>query len=181
MSSFVTATIIVSSLLGQAEGTPSNAEHLAEYGRLFAGKWIGEWEMDFTIPGIVEKGDKVVLRTTTQWILNKNALETEWDADVNGKSLGGGKSTVGWDAQAQEIVTYGFNTFGGSDNTVYTKLGESWVEMGSGMDHEGKKHPIVNIITFSEDGSTQKVVVSGRVDPDGKPMDNFTIIYKKQE
>ncbi len=82
MSSCAALAIVYCAILGQAHATASNAEHLEEYARAFEGDWISEWEMDITIPEVVEKGDKVVVRATTKWILNR---------ERTGDDVGGGR------------------------------------------------------------------------------------------
>ena len=113
MSSLCVALIGGSMVLGQAPLPESNYEHLKEFAEAYAGDWIGDFEVDFDIPGLVKKGDKATFRASTNWILDKTALQLDWKADINGKPAGSGRALIGWDRSTKQIVSFGFGSFGG--------------------------------------------------------------------
>ena len=172
--------IVLCALLGRSSALGANTEHLEDYARAFVGDWIGEWEMDMTIPGIVTEGDKVVVRATTEWILDKKALRTKWEAEINGKPAGSGITIIGWDRSTSEIVSSGFDSFGGRGESVVSKVGDQWVELGTGVGVDGTKHAIVNSTHIAEDGNSQTIQVIGRLSPEGAPLPTLTIVYKRR-
>jgi hypothetical protein len=172
--------LVLYALLGHGSTFASNTEHLEDYARAFAGDWISEWELDTTLPEVAERGDKVVVRTTTEWILDKNALRTKWEADINGTPAGSGVVIVGWDRSTSEIVSYGFNSFGGRGKTVISKEGNRWVEVGTGVRADGRKSSIVNTTLVSEDNDTRTTQLAGRLGPEGEPLPPFTVVYKRR-
>ena len=171
-----TALVLTASMvLGQVEAP----EQFKEYGKSFAGEWTGEFELDANIPGVAKAGDKAAVRGTTKWILNNTALEGNWSADLNGKPAGTGKWIAGWDRSSSEIVSFGFNSFGGRGQSVFKKVGDRWIETATFVGADGRKNTETSIIVFSDNGNTQSIEVTGRISPDGKPLPNFKLIYKR--
>ena len=128
---------------------------------------------------VLKQGDKVTVRSSTKWILDKTALELGWEADINGKPAGCGKALIGWDRSTKEIVTLGFGSFGGCGKSTFHKVGERWIEANVGAGLDGRKHAGQTVITFAEDGNTQVHEITGRVSPEGEPLPHFTITYKR--
>jgi hypothetical protein len=179
MSMLATLAVVVSSVVGQAQPAESNYEHLKEFGQAFGGDWVGDFEFDFDIPGVIKKGDKVTLRFSTKWILDKNALEMTWEADINGAPAGSGKGIAGWDRATKEIVSFGFGTFGGRGQTVHTKVGDRWIEVFNGTSLEGTRIASMSVVTFSNQGNLQVIEETGRMTPGGDPLPNRKYTYKR--
>ena len=165
--------------LGQEKAPESNYDHLKEFGEAFAGKWTGEFEFDFDIPGVIKKGDKVVVRSSMRWILNRNALEGNWEADINGKPAGSGKGLFGWDRSAKRIRSFGLGSFGGCGESTYQKVGDKWIEANVGIGVEGRRYAGTIVHTFSDDGNTHVVEHIGRTSITGEILPNFTSTDKR--
>ena len=77
---------------------------------------IGTWTYDGPVledaPGIAEKGTKIVAQISYKWILNKNATEENWEAEIEGGLKFSGKALFGWNATDKKIVVGSMNSIG---------------------------------------------------------------------
>lgn len=67
------------------------------------GDWTCETTLEEDIPGLAEKGTKLVLRSSWQWILDKQALQASWSARPEGKPRVAGRGLITWDPAASQI------------------------------------------------------------------------------
>lgn len=164
---------------GQDKAPESNYDHLKEFGEAFVGEWTGEFAFDCDIPGVIKEGDKVIVRSSIKWILNKTALENNWEADINGKPAGSGKALIGWDRSARRIRSFGVGSFGGCGESTYEKVGDKWIEANVGAGIEGRRYAGSTITTFSDDGNTHVAEGIGRTSITGEVLPKLTITHKR--
>ena len=160
------------------QAPPSNHSVLKEYGDTFVGVWVNEETADFELKDIVKKGDKVSVRVTKEWSLNKNVVNSHWTADVNGVRVASGQGMTGWDTSAKQIVGFGFNSLGGSGRGVIQKRGDKWFDSGMGSSRTGNVGANMTIITVVT-ADTHKALKIGRVSPAGEPLPNRTRTWKR--
>ena len=176
MTSLASLVVTASVLLGQAPA--SNYEHLKEYGEANVGEWVSEMDVDFDYPPIVKKGDKATIKVVNKWILNKNAISSQWTVEVNGITVGSGQGIVGWDRSAERIVEYGFGSLGGRTEGIVEKRGDKWYGSGIGVAPDGKVGAGMSIVTILDD-DTHEILEIGRISPQGEPLPNQKITAKR--
>jgi hypothetical protein len=176
MASIAAVVVAASAVVGQTQ--LSNYEHLKDYGEAVVGKWKAEWESDLTFPGLVEKGDKILVELSSQWAVHRNAISTQWKASVNGVPVATGQGMIGCDKSAERIVGFGFNSFGGRAQSIIEKRGDAWYESISGVGPDARVGASMNIMTIV-DKNTHEHLGIGRLSPEGKPLPNMKITYKR--
>jgi hypothetical protein len=126
--------------LAQEEQAKSPPEQLQCYEQL-VGNWICETTMEEDIPGLAEKGTKLVLRSSWQWILDKQAIETSWSARPEGKPRIAGRGLLTWDTAGSGIVGGGVNSMGGHglERTTYDAATKTWTTKLEGPDGQGRQ------------------------------------------
>ena len=143
MKQVVGALIAVLSLGSLANGQQQPAasyEQLKSFDQL-AGTWIYEGPALEDIPGLVAKGDRVTVRTSWQWILDKHALETQWVIEIPEKFSLVGRGLIAWDGAGSRIVGGGVDSTGGHslDVTTYDAATKTWTTESRGADGSGKQ------------------------------------------
>jgi hypothetical protein len=105
------------------------------------GNWICETTLEEDIPSLAEKGTKLVLRSSWQWILDKHALDTSWSARPEGKPRIAGRGLVTWDTAGSGIVGGGVNSMGGCglEKTTYDAATKTWTTKLQGPDGQGRQ------------------------------------------
>lgn len=105
------------------------------------GKWICETTLEEDIPGLAEKGTKLVLRSSWQWILDKQALETSWSARPEGKPRVAGRGLITWDPAVSKIVGGNVGSLGGYslETTTYDPATKTWTTKMQGPDGQGRQ------------------------------------------
>ncbi len=157
----------------------TNQEFLKEYAEAFIGTWETSWKMDTNYKDIVKEGDEVSLRLTFKWTLNNQAIDVHWDAKINGNPAGTGKGMVGWDRASDEIVSFGFNTFGGRALSEIRKHDDHWIQTTTSVGLEGFRSASTTKMTFASDGDSYVELLNGRMTQDNQPLPNMEITYKR--
>jgi hypothetical protein len=155
MKQLVTFCVVVCLYSGcafaQAE-LPSNYEHIKCYDQLI-GTWVYEGEAKETAEGIVDKGDKVLIRLRFRWILEKNAVETDFYGEVPDKGIKvSNRSMIGWDTAAGQIVEGGMNSVGGSNHAiiVYDPDKKTFTATNKGVDGKGEPVSGRSVVTVKD-------------------------------
>jgi hypothetical protein len=174
----VTASFCVMANMAVGQEAPSNYEHLKEYGEVIIGEWVTEFDVDFDYPPLVKKGDKALIKDVNKWILNKNAIDSQTNIEVNGVTILSAHGTIGWDKAAKRIVSYGFNSLGGRGEGVIEKRGDKWYSAGNGVDAMGKVGAGMSILTII-DSDTREDLGVGRLSPQDEPLPNAKSTTKR--
>jgi hypothetical protein len=172
-------TIALSTVIGQTEDASAEYELFREFGEHTVGTWDGEFKMQFSMPGLVEKGDVIKFRTVTKWIFDKKATESETRIEVNGNVVGSGKGMACWDRSTKEIVGMSVGSLGGRTQSVFRKDGDRWIETRTAVGVDGKKSATTAAMTYSEDGNTATAVFPGGFSPTGEILPPLTIKLKR--
>jgi hypothetical protein len=174
----VTASVILAQATALSQAPSSNYEHLKEYGEAIVGEWVSEVDVDFDYPPIVKKGDKATVKVINQWILNENAISSQFTAEVNGIVIVSGQGLIGWDKSAGRIVECGFDSLGGRGEGIVEKRDDKWYESGMGVAPDGKVGSGTSIVTIL-DNDTHEILEIGRVGPQGEVLPNQKITSKR--
>ena len=173
-------TSVVFAAILAAPAPVSDHGQLREFGDTFVGAWVSENTADFEFKDIVKKGDKIKVRVTNEWILNKAAISTKWTAAVNDVHVASGQEMTGWDNSTKQIVSFGFGSLGGSSRGVIQKQGDKWFDSGIGCDPTGKIGAGTSIRTVVSRDS-YKVLALGRLSEAGEPLPNKTTTWRRVE
>lgn len=123
-----------------AQEMPSNYEHLKSY-EARIGEWVLDGNIQENIEGLMKEGDKLVARMTAKWILNKNAIATEFHVRIVESGLEyESKGMIGWNAGKSIIVAGSLDSFGGADESRihYDAETKTWTSTNRGCDGEGR-------------------------------------------
>ena len=135
---------------------------------------IGEWTYEGPAgePGSSDTADagKVVFRGSTQWILDKKALETVWEFEVPGVPKMAGKTLITWDPAEKRIVSAGVSSRGGFGlGTVkYDAATKTFTSESKGVDGEGRKGS-TSVVMRMVDADTYVWQFKGQVDGEEMP------------
>jgi hypothetical protein len=110
MLSVASLAVASAILLGQAEETVSNYEHMKCYDQL-VGTWCYDGPLLEDTP-IAKKGSDFLAHMSFTWILNKSAIEVTWKVEYEGGVEVTGKSLHGWNPAEDHIVTGGMDSLG---------------------------------------------------------------------
>jgi hypothetical protein len=160
-----TITLLMAMNSTVAQQPISNYEHLREFGEFAVGRWIGVGTLSADLPGLGNEGEKVNGHALTSWILDKNAIECNWNFGA-----ATGKWIAVWDAAEKKIKRYGMSSTGGIFETVVTREGDKWVEKWK-VKIDGQRSTCAQIWTSSDGGKTITIdetdqLVAGTKRPD---------------
>jgi hypothetical protein len=151
LCAFLFSTCLIGGLAFGQE-MPSNYEHLKCYDQL-----IGTWEYagpaSEGVAGIVEKGDPIRLRLRLRWIVEKNAIETNFTGEVvNGEFEFVSRGMIGWDTAAKQIVEGAMNSIGGSNHAIVTYDADkkTFTSMNKGVDGQGEPVSSRSVLTIKD-------------------------------
>lgn len=98
------------SAYGQDEPGP-NYQHLKPM-EWMIGEWINEAKLPNDVPGLGKAGDPITIPVTYEWQLKKNVIVIRIAWTIKDKVMPHRITTVGWDAEQKQLVTYGFDVRG---------------------------------------------------------------------
>jgi hypothetical protein len=145
---FSTALLLATTMVvGQVESQPSR--QLSAYADAVVGEWTGEATLAFDIPGMGTKGQKITGTATTQWTLEKAAIECEW-------KFGGatGKWIANWDAEKKIIRVCEFVSNGNFAVGTVVRKQDKWTVATEGASGDGKHFTGTAIMTLGDIGAT---------------------------
>ena len=133
------ALMVAASLtLAQADGMPSNYEHLKDLD-YFVGQWKAE--------GTASNGSEYTVLRSYKWILNKNFLSDELVIRVGDRQVWASMGLFGWDPSEKKIKSGSANASGGLGQVTWTKHDDGGTGEYSGIAADGQevsaKHAIV--------------------------------------
>lgn len=156
----LTTTLIVGvifSSVSYGQEMPSNYEHLKSF-EARIGEWVYDGPVREDFSGIMDKGDEIVARSTVKWILDKNAVEMKLSVTIKKSGLKyTSKALIGWDAQQEQIIGGGMNSFGGHElgTVTFNKDTKTWTSEWKGRDGEGKETSNTLVATLLDKDSLQ--------------------------
>lgn len=125
------ALMVAASLtLGQADGMPSNYEHLKDLDYL-----VGQWKAEGTAPD----GSEYTVLRSYKWILNKNFLSDELVVRVGDRQVWAFMGLFGWDPSEKKIKSWSANASGGLGQATWTKDGDGGTGEYSGITAGGQE------------------------------------------
>jgi uncharacterized protein (TIGR02246 family) len=137
--------------------TPSHYEQLKSLDGL-----IGTW---------VDEDDEARIETTCQWAKNQNYITRSFTIDLRGEPEISGIQVIGWDAAAQKIHSWAFDSDGGFAEGSWNKKDDSWVVESSAVLPDGRRGSSINVMKLLDD-NTISWQITGR-DIDGEILPNL--------
>lgn len=137
------------------EPPPSNYEKLKQL------EWlVGEW---------VDGDDSSSIQTSCQWTRNKNFLTRSFTVSIGDSIDMAGMQVIGWDAAAESIRSWTFDSDGGFAEGVWSESADGWHIAKTGTLPDGGRSSSVNIVTKVDDNQFKwrsvNRVVDGQVLP----------------
>ncbi|MHB0960320.1 MAG: hypothetical protein ACYC0X_08535 [Pirellulaceae bacterium] len=129
-----------------------NYEHLKCY-EARIGEWVLEGPILEDIPGIMEKGDEIVARISSNWVLNKNAIETTFTVKMKKSGLEYmSKGLTGWDARNHRILNGEMDCFAGHEVSIvtYDAATKTWTSTIDGCDGKGEEKSSTLVIKLKD-------------------------------
>ena len=115
----------------------------SHYERLKELEWfIGSW---------VDQDDQAQIVTECSWTKNKNFITRSFTVSIEERIEMSGMQIIGWDAAAQQIRSWTFDSDGGFAEGMWSKKDNRWYVRKKGTTADGKKASAVNIITYVDD------------------------------
>ncbi len=149
---------------------PTTREDFEEFCKLNEGAWVGRTALGMDIPGLGKKGEMATAHYDYTII--------EDGAGLLGKSYWpGGTNTwlMAYDEDNQQIISMGVSPIFGVDSPTIRYSNRRWRCRENHRDEDGTKYEATITGTFSEDGKTMTVIVSG---PDGEKA-AFTDVWHR--
>jgi hypothetical protein len=170
-----TLLLAASMVVGQA-GAPSNYEHLKSI-EWVIGEIEWEGEADEGIPGVCEKGDKLLGWAEHEWILGKNAIAVKISIKTADRRIEvlSHQGIIGWDAGEGKIVSCGFNSLGWHGMSTWIHEGDKWLLKGKGVKADGKRTASTLIVSEISDESFTIQGVD-RTEGDEKLQDDTPVV-----
>jgi hypothetical protein len=161
----------------RAAGGPSplqaTREEFVEFGKMNAGRWVGDITLIADWPGISKKqGEKVNSYVTIGWIADGNALaekESVAESEMNG--------IVMWHSGTRQIKAHRVTTAGDTSETVFWKQDGQWRWDHSAAALDGKLLVGTGTVTSQDDGNT--LVFDGTLFLDGEELPHYHDVYTR--
>ena len=116
---------------------PSHYEQLKEL------EWlIGDW---------VDDQGGAMVTTRGEWTANQNFISRSFTVTIEDRVDMSGTQVIGWDAAAETIRSWVFDSDGGFMEGVWTRRDDGWTIRAKGVLPDGRKASMVNIIRQLDD------------------------------
>lgn len=126
---------------------------------------VGDW--------VDENGDALVA-TKYHWSDDKSYLLCDYSIHRQGEKPRKGTQRIGWDARAQKLRSWNFDTAGGFSEALWTRAGNQWLMKINGVTADGKTRSSTNVLTrLSQDHATMQSkdrIIGGELLPDRPEM-----------
>jgi len=118
---------------------PSHYEQLKDL------EWmVGTW---------VDDDEGAEVQTECNWTKNRNFLTRSFSISVEDKIEMSGMQIVGWDAAANTIRSWTFDSDGGFAEATWTKKDDRWYIQNQGVLSDGRRATAVNVIKPVDENS----------------------------
>ena len=133
-----------------------------EYCRLNEGAWVGKTPLKADMPGIGKKGETATAHYDYTIIEDGTGLlgKSYWPGGTN-------TWLIAYDEENQQIKSIGISPIFGVDSPIIRYKNRIWTCRERAMNPDGTKYEATITGTFSEDGKTMTVTVSG---PNGEKV-----------
>lgn len=158
------------------DAPPSNAEHMEQLSWML-GDWTVELTADEGVPGIVEKGDPLLLEMSCESGLQGNVINTNWTVKAGDVLLVAHQAMLAWDPGKESYVSVGVNSRGQLGMSRWSKSGDKWMFETTASNPQGKvtsKHVISDIGSDQFTFETTEETLNGEPQTLGGP-----IIFKR--
>ena len=119
------------------EDTSESASH---YDKLKTLEWlVGSW---------VDQDESAMIQTDCEWTTNRNFLTRKFRVSVDGLVELSGLQIIGWDAGAEQIRSWTFDSDGGFAEGSWTNDGDRWFVRKVGTTAAGAKATAVNVLRY---------------------------------
>lgn len=125
-------------LISSAVETPITQPEISNQDRLSDLAWlIGEWRTG-------REGASV--RMKADWAANKNFILCKYEIAKPNQPLHVDMQVIGWDPTKDAIVSWLFDSSGGTGHGRWSRKDRAWVVESSGVERDGSRSSAVNII-----------------------------------
>lgn len=146
---------------------PSQYEHLMQL------EWmIGAW---------VDEDEQARIVTECNWTRNKNFINRSFTVAIEGQINMAGMQIIGWDAAAQQIRSWTFDSTGGFSAGTWSQKDNRWYISKKGILPDGRKASAVNVVTFVDDDTMTLQSVARSIDGEIQPNIDEVVIVRSSE
>jgi hypothetical protein len=148
MLALVIAVVAVGFACGQEPQQPN--EHLKGFA-----PFIGSWEYEGPIGEdgpLADKDTKMVVQISWTWILDKQAILSDWSIEFENGTKLAGKGLTGWNAVEKKITNSGMNSLGGMGlgTDVIDEEEKTITSTSEGADPDGKRTSMKTVIKMKD-------------------------------
>lgn len=131
-------------------------------------------ELSFLIGTWVDQDKNATIRTVGAWSANHNFITRQFSVKVDNRVQLAGTQIIGWDAAAERIRSWVFDSEGGFSQETWKKDGDRWVITSAGVLADGRRASALNILRRVDDEhlswqSTEREV-DGELQPSIRPV-----------
>jgi uncharacterized protein (TIGR02246 family) len=132
-------------LIASAVETPISSADLATHENLSDLSWlIGEWKAE-------RNGASAKMKA--EWSANKNFIRCTYEIKKPNQPAFVDFQVIGWDPIEDQIVSWLFDSSGGTGHGYWEKNGSKWIVESVGVEHDGSTTSAINIIEPTEPNS----------------------------
>lgn len=125
-------------LIASAAETPISSAEGANRETLSDLSWlIGDWKAE-------RNGGSAKLKA--EWTANKNFIRCTYEIQKPNQPLAIDYQIIGWDPIKQQIVSWAFESGGGTGHGFWEKKENKWIVESTGLEHDGNVTSAVNVI-----------------------------------
>lgn len=110
-------------------------------------------DLEWMIGNWVDEDDGGQIVTSCTWTKNKNFITRSFSVTIEDRIELSGVQFIGWDAAAQRIRSWTFDSDGGFSEGAWKKDGSRWYIRKKGITADGSRAAAVNIITYVDDSA----------------------------
>jgi uncharacterized protein (TIGR02246 family) len=120
-------------------------------------------QLEWMIGSWVDEDENASIVTECKWAKNNSFIVRSFAVTVEDRVDMSGMQIIGWDAAAEQVRSWTFDSEGGFSEGRWTQKGDRWYVNKTGVMADGTKASAVNIVTYVDDNafklqSTQRTV-----------------------
>lgn len=152
---------------------------LDAYMRANEGRWVCETVADQDIEGYMKKGERVRMESVRTVMPGRLGLNNQWHLEKDGEIRGRSSGMAVWDPTTNSIRTYGTATGGYRVESCVRLVDNQWTDETTIIYPDGSKATSKGIVTVRENGKVHSVLITDRVDNEGKELPDTTDVWKR--
>ena len=134
-------------------------------------------ELEWLIGRWVDEDDEATVVTECNWTKNNNFITRSFTVQVRDQIDMAGMQIIGWDPSTKQIRSWVFDSDGGFGQATWKKNGDRWYIQQTGVQPDGRKSSVVNIVTRLDDNTCTLQSVNRTVDGELLPnIDEVKIV-----